>query len=268
MPPDLWPEYETFCRIRQESLASGACDLSKVDWIYPTTLLPLGNYILTKGVPCTLPEGKDVADYVTLMTEARRRRALSATYVPIVPLPPDRPKANEVIDRIYSIHDDGREYGGVNAFKYLIGELVNNVYEHSEFENAFVMAQRYGQKGFVEISFFDDGITIGGSLRRAGFDYTEDYVAIAEAVNGKSAKKDLERGYGLYSNTRLCTEGLGGNILIVSGRGGLQSKGKAGRRIDQKAYDLRDNKYKLNGTLISVRLPTPAPEVDFYDYIV
>jgi hypothetical protein len=127
------------------------------------------------------------------------------------------------------------------------------------------MAQRYSKKGFVEVAFFDDGITIPGSLRKAGFNYSKDLDAIKDAVNGKSSKENYERGYGLNTNVRMCTDvnGLGGRVLVVSGRGAFEY---CSEESEQRLYNLRESPYSLNGTLISVRIPYPAKEVNIYEF--
>ena len=121
------------------------------------------------------------------------------------------------------------------------------------------MAQRYEKKRFVEICFFDDGMTINGSFLRKGMKFS-DSDAIIKALNGLSSKSK-ERGYGLSSSLNLFVNGLKGELFIVSGNGAIYYTKKT-----QKIYRFPD-KYRLNGTLISVRIPYPAKDVNFYDYI-
>ncbi|NOQ55959.1 MAG: ATP-binding protein, partial [Nanohaloarchaea archaeon] len=138
-------------------------------------------------------------------------------------------------------------------------ELVDNIYQHSDFKNALVMAQRYENKKFTEICFFDDGITIKGSFLKNGIKFN-DTEAIIQALKGVSSK-NKERGYGLSSNLNLFINGLGGEVLIISGIGAIYWSKTA-----QKIYKLPDI-YKLKGTLISIRIPYPVKMVDIYDYI-
>ncbi len=168
-------------------------------------------------------------------------------------------EATKILESIFRLHGNGKEYGGETVFKYLVSELVDNIYEHSEFENALVMAQRYEKKGIVEICFFDDGVTIAGSFKKQGMIF-EDQQAIVEAVNGLSTKSK-ERGYGLSSNMTIFTQGMDGEILIVSGLGAIY----AGKNR-QKLYKLQEI-HQLMGTLISIRIPFPAPKVNIYDFL-
>ncbi len=90
--------------------------------------------------------------------------------------------------------------------------------------------------------------------------------AVPAAIAGLSAKKSLERGYGLSSNMKLSTNGLRGRMLIVSGGGALESWSDTSGRTTTKAYPLEQTIYTLQGTLISIRIPYPAQEVDIYDF--
>jgi len=143
------------------------------------------------------------------------------SYIPIALLPRNGINANEAVNPIFKFHSNGEKYGGEGAFKYFIWELVNNIYEHSEFTESMVMAQRY-------------------------------------------EKKDQGRGYGLWSTTRLCIEGLGGNMLIVSGAGAVYY-GEA--RQLRKKYKLSQEYLRLDGTLISLRIPYPAKRVEVNEYV-
>lgn len=269
MIPELWPEYMEFCRLRKEASVSNLSDLRDIDWIYPTTLLPLGSFLIASRKEYRAPQDQNVADYISIMLRTEPGRADGRrSYVPLVWLPSMSIDGDKVLGSIYKLHDHGKLYGGENAFKYLIGELVDNVYQHSGFSNAFVMAQRYDKKGFVEVAIIDDGITIGGSLRKAGFRTEDDVEAIARVLKeGISAKGADTRGYGLRSNASIFTAGLKGEMLIVSGGGATEiGPSEPGRGVRQNNYRLEEDFCSLNGTLVSVRIPFPSEEIDLYDY--
>ena len=46
-------------------------------------------------------------------------------------LPKKRNEATEILGCIFKLHNNGKEYGGETVFKYLVSELVDNIYEHS-----------------------------------------------------------------------------------------------------------------------------------------
>ncbi len=259
--PSVVNNYLLFCNYRERAKTTKTIDLSWCGWIFPTTLLPLGVFIReNKSLKYLPPHNQNVANYVDLVTKkVDLENNKNKSYVPCVYLPRKRRDATDILECIFKLHKNGKEYGGETVFKYLVSELVDNMYEHSNFKNALVMAQRYDQKGFVEICFFDDGISIPGSFKEGGLIF-DDEQAIIEAVNGLSTK-NKERGFGLSSNMTIFTKGIGGEVFIASGLGAVY----VGRNR-QKVYKLQNN-HILKGTLVSIRIPIPAPKVDIYDYL-
>jgi hypothetical protein len=266
---NLWKEYKGFADLREVAQATGVLDMQNINWAYPTLLLPLTGFLLKSGgskLGYRPPADENVASYISLMIENPRRDvAPFKSYIPNNFLPARKSEADKVFRRILDLQDNGKGIGGQSAFAYLVGELIDNIYQHSEFDNAMVMAQRYGGKKFVEVSFYDDGLTIPGSLRKVGFEYANDLDAIEDAINGKSSKPELERGYGLGTNVRMCTDqkGLRGNVLVVSGHGAV---GYSFEKSGQYLYNLGESSYVLDGTLISIRIPYLAEEVNVHDF--
>ena len=123
------------------------------------------------------------------------------------------------------------------------------------------MAQKYINKRFVEISILDDGISIPGCFEKHDASFSDDCIAIASAINGKSTKDD-GRGFGLGSSVKLYVGGLGGELLLVSRNGALYKN-----RDTELSYNT-GIAYQLHGTLISVRVPYPVLQINnMYDYI-
>lgn len=112
--------------------------------------------------------------------------------MPIVDLPQDRNQSNKIVDKLQNLHNNGKGYGGRTAFTYLISELIDNIYQHSEFSNASMMAQRYGKRRFVEITIFDNGISIPTCFERDEHRFSHDCYAIVDALHGKSTKHMLK----------------------------------------------------------------------------
>jgi hypothetical protein len=243
-------------------MMNGIINLYSLDWIFPTTLLPLGVYIKQKvtEVQYIPPANSNVSNYVDLILQGSEYRYGNTTsYLPMVTLPSSDKEIKFILEPLFKILNYGSEMGGTNAMKYLFGELTDNIYQHSKFENGVVMAQRYDKKGFTDICFFDDGITIHGSFRNNGMVFKNDVEAIAAAINGLSTKSQ-ERGFGLQSNVRLCTEGYHGCVMVISGQGVLHID-----ESDRKGYILPQND-RLDGTLISIRVPLQKREVNIYEY--
>jgi len=260
MTPELLQEYIKFCKIREKAERTNIIDLSSCSWFYPTSLLPLADFLRdNKSSMEYISPLSSVQSYISTVT--KKSYSKGATYVPIINLPQDKNQANEIIDILQNLHNNGKDYGGRDAFTYLVAELIDNVYQHSEFSNACVMAQRYERKGFVEITIFDNGISIPISFENARHRFSYDCYAIVDALNGKSTKNDVERGYGLRSLVSLYVKGIGGELLLVSRNGAVYKK-----KSEEKCYNI-EGTYRLAGTLVSIRIRYPAPVVDIYSYI-
>ncbi|MBS3794460.1 MAG: hypothetical protein KGY80_06170 [Candidatus Thorarchaeota archaeon] len=256
-------KYEKFSKYREECEKDGIVDLSSEHFFFPTTLLPLFDLIRKEKPKIIFPEDEDVANYFRTITDGSRFKHAARqrkSYLPIVELPKQEEETDRILRRLYEINEEGEEFGGESAFKYLVGEIVDNIYQHSEFSNALVMAQKYESQAFTESCFFDDGLTINGCFRKHGMGRAEDVDAIWDAINGTSTKSK-ERGFGLNSVISIFTDGIEGEVFIVSGRGAISLT-----RNDHIRYSL-NNAYELSGTLVTVRTPCPAPVVDIYDYV-
>ena len=147
--------YEKFCEYRNECLENGVLDLEDIMFFYPMTLLPLITFIIKEKPDYVLPTNTSVRKYLQIILDGRRfSKSRGKTYLPLVALPKDKKTVIVILKRLYEMCVYYNECGGENAFKYLIGEIVDNIYEHSEFTNALVMAQRYPTKGFTDVCFF------------------------------------------------------------------------------------------------------------------
>lgn len=263
MTPKLLQEYIKFCKIREKAERTNIIDLSSCSWFYPTSLLPLADFLKdnTGSMKYVPPIDNNVNTY--LSTIMKRHYSRESTYIPITYLPKDGNLQEDAINSLQTLYDAGKDYGGANCFMFLIGELIGNIYEHSEFSNASMMAQIYKKKHFVEITILDDGISIPGCFEKHGNTIRSDHDAILSAINGEITTKpeDEKRGYGLRSSVNIYVDGGGGQLLLVSRNGAV--------------YKNRDNKFvyntetanQMSGTLISIRAPYPVPQVDFYGCI-
>lgn len=256
---ELIKSYLNFCNYRRHLEEKGKIDLTNRRWFYPTELLPLGDllYSLDKKF-YKLPVNPHVKNYFILMTDQSSSKGLS--YIPIHRV---HRFTEEDDNDIYDLIVKKCKTDQKNPFKLLIAELTTNVNEHSQCSNSSFMAQRYNKNGFVEMVFFDNGITIPGSLRNSGKDDGKsDANLIVKAINGLSSKSD-ERGFGLQESIRIITVGCGGEVFIVSGSGAFYTNKEKitppYREIVGKAFKL-DSYQELNGTLISFVLPLPIPD--------
>lgn len=261
--PALFSNYLEFCKYRNEFLRTNVINLTDVSFFYPTTLLPLLNLIIENRITNIIePQDYKVWNYLLTMLGKDLDSSEYKSYIPLVKLPVEPNESGAVLQRIYRlIRSD--VFGGEEAFKYVVGELVDNIYQHSSFTKAMVMAQRYDSSGYTDLSFFDNGITIAGSFTKHGLDYAEDesHKAISDAIKGLSSKGGTERGYGLESSVRIFLEGLEGQVLVVSGAGAVYISNK-----EKYAYKLTEL-YKLKGTLISLRVQNYSKQINIYNYV-
>jgi len=256
--PDLVSEYIEFVNYKSAFEKSGNLDLSGIKFIFPTTLLPLSEMIINNKEKYIPPTSHAPSNYISTIIESSSSN-LSKTYMPIVALPENFEEVETYLKKIFEMQRNPNDFGGESAFKYVVSELVDNIYQHSRFTRALIMGQRYDYKGFIDLSFYDNGITIPQTFKEKGFSH-EASLAIREALNGVSTK-DENRGFGLRTSLDLFRRGLKAQFFIVSGNGAVHcdSKGDSLYRLTDAAG--------LHGTLITVRIPKDAPAINIYDYV-
>ena len=241
MTPELVKSFTEFCEIRANHNGSKFLDLTDYCFFYPTTLVPILGFMVGNSLKPHLHPGTH--GYLSTILNPSNRT--DKTYVPFRELTPanisDR---DQILQQILELTDES--YGGINALDYLLYELTNNIYEHSEFDKAFIMAQRYPKKGFTEICFFDNGISIPGNFSKYDLPFENDADAIDKAVNGLSTKDEFKhRGWGINTIVKIFTEGGRlDEIFIASGNGAIYIS-----QDDSLLYKLGDN-YRIDGTLI------------------
>ena len=263
--PALIESYLRFCAYRDKFLREKHINLETDQWFYPTTLLPLADFIKEhKGMKCTMPSNEVTKNYIASIIDGPDPKAESLSYCPMVSLPTQKDWAENALEPLYKVQDNGRYCGGENAFKYMIGELFDNIYQHSHFRHAFVTAQRYANLGFTEICVFDDGITIPGSFEKSDKETIRpDVQAIAQALQGATTK-DEDRGYGLGTCTNIATTALKGKLMVVSGSG-LVHLAHGQEHIFRDLSS--DSKLHLHGTLIGIRIPINEGNVDITKHL-
>ncbi len=264
--PDLVQNYAEYARINASYLETGKVDLADVRFIYPTTLLPLSGLIADNPSCYVGPIRSAPRGYISTILRPSSRGP-GKSYVSLAELPHDKEGSSAVLSDIFSMCGDmGSQPGDISALEYAVYELVDNIYEHSKFTRALVLGQRYGYKGFADLSFYDDGVTIPGSLKGKAEGSPTDLVC--DALGGKSAK-DESRGFGLRTTFELFTNGLGSDFFVASGAGAAYGGKEAsayGGKDGVLAYEL-PGAARIDGTLITVRIPLVLPAVDIYDYV-
>lgn len=256
---DLENEYKKYYESIKKSREGDFIDLSSVNWFYPTFLLPLG--IFMNQNPKTQynhPNDPDIAKYFDIMlNESNTENFGTKNYIPLIKLPQDKEMRDEIL---HLFLEQKTQVGGKDAFFYIISELSDNIFQHSDFSTAFIMAQQYPKKEFTEIAIIDNGISIPGSYEKKKYNFT-DVQALEEAMKGLSTKNTVERGYGLRTTIKLLREGLNAECLIIS------RNAKLTYNTNQEKLEISESSYNQKGTLISTRIPLQDKDIDIYDYV-
>lgn len=152
---------------------------------------------------------------------------------------------------------------------YFLGELVDNMNEHSKGNFGYIFAQYLKREKCIDLVVADDGITIFSSYVLSG--KYEDEIngdeaqALKCATEGKSTKNlpnAENRGYGISSSKEMLVNGLHGSFFILSG-------GAFHRHDSSGSVSVRLPKtINWGGTVILMRIPTHVPSnFDYSKYV-
>ena len=191
------------------------------------------------------------------------------TYIPIISFPAK--KNNDEKEGILSAVEDliirqlnipkNVSYG----IKYMLGETIDNITEHSESERGLVFCQAYNNKGYLDICIADNGVTLLGSYQKLINNEIESDLEAIKAANRQVSSKNLpeaeNRGYGIYTSKKMLIEGLNGQYMIMSGSA-IYMKSK---NVDQ-FFTVPDN-LRWNGTIVALRIPYYASQFEYIKYI-
>lgn len=272
-----------FCRKIARTFA-GCVSLADVGFVTPSFLLPAIVFLESLNHKPTLTGASSYIDTVRFtsggvdgaqMRDSEFRVYISGfarkTYIPIVKFPTalcGSDKRDAILASVLSILNGQSGFGNnvKNGLRYIIGESVDNIVEHSHSNYGYIVAQSYPTKGFTDICIADTGGTILGSYacnpRTAGIE--SDIEAVQSAVSGISAKNLPEaenRGFGLRTTIRMLTAGLSGEYLLASGDALFAARGNAVKFVEIP-FGVR-----FHGTVIAFRIPKIVDDFDYMKYI-
>ena len=151
--------------------------------------------------------------------------------------------------------------GGSSSLSYLISELFDNIYEHSQSRNGYVFSQYLEREGYIDLCIADTGITIYNSYKNAGLYQHEIGVNEVEALKlaneGYTTKNrpDAEnRGYGIPTSKKMLVEGMKGAFFMLSG--GAFHRYENGINV----YIDLEGQFYWRGTIVLLRIPTSMPK--------
>lgn len=245
-------------------------DLTGVKWLLPCSALLLSSRLSeirqVAGIPISVapPKSPKVAKFLDEIGFPLGTKSKKPTHCPITHFTGGNlnKQISDVLEAIKpNLHDN---FGA--GVSYLIGELSDNIVDHSRFSYASLMAQYYPKKRFFDIGILDNGITIPGAFKEAGIAFKDDCDAIKKAMEGISTKEELRgdgttaRGWGLRTSKKVAIEGLNGEMHVYSGGGGVSINSRS------KPQYVRLQKIPLKGTFIYMRLYVPKKRLNIHEY--
>ena len=241
-------------------------DMSKINWIMPTSIILVSSCIKSfKDNKCEVkikfPDNKNTANYLKTLSfpGGNAEGVLGETYTTIINFEKNpQEAANTAIKLLKKIFP---EIASGSPLSYLVSELIDNIEEHSEYKNGFVLGQYYKKKNVIDVCIYDDGISIPTCFAKNNVPFNQGKTATEMAFEGVSTKEEEGgRGYGLRSSSRIVTDGLNGDFLLFSGEGILHINPSGTKNF----YKLENT--HIPGTLINLRYHVPEKNVDITPY--
>jgi len=241
-------------------------DFSGINWILPCSALLLSSKIVgliknRSKIKYIEPEKESVKKYLRDIGFPLGSNKEGDTYSPIKHFDNNQDVNVEVNNLLKQTEDKIPSTFG-SSIQYILGELSDNIIEHSKFKNASLMAQYYPQKDYIDIGILDDGLSIPVVFEKNKIKFPRDSKAILMAFEGTTTKQEEpSRGFGLRSTKEIVKKALKGEMHIISRKGVIIIN----KDTEEKEHDLEEN--ELNGTLLYMRLNTPRKHLNIYPYL-
>ena len=245
-------------------------DFSKIDWLFPLLVLPLGAYINTtksayraEGDVRSYLNAIKFPDGINSVSAFQKEMQLKKNYMPISVLLKDKEPDREQLESLFSgmiLKVLDSVLGTSNAVYYPIAELVTNIFEHSKQKSGFIFGQFYPKKNYLDICIADRGRGFAATYKQElGLDVS-DSEAIVKVMKGKSTKPSKERGYGVRTSKRVVCEAMNGEFVILSGSSALVSAKKSERLVSLPGFHWQ-------GVIVAYRIPKPEKAIDISRYL-
>jgi len=211
------------------------------------------------------PDLKGHSDFETLLNKYAFK-----SYLPIINFPAHLNRNHERNTILTAVENMlARQLGlqpNITAgIKYIVGESVDNIIEHSESERGYIFCQSYPAKKYLDICIADSGITLLGSYRNSGNQIVTDHLEAIQAANNGVSTKNLpdaeNRGYGIITSKKMQVNGLSGNYVMLSGNA-LHLKTQT---VDQ--FISLPEKASWFGTIIALRVPYINESFNYIRYV-
>ena len=177
----LLKSFTWFCNVRNDFNRNGFIDIND-DFLNPTQILLFCNFIKENNINMESIniEKSDVRSYFNNVINRDINERSSNSYIPFTALPTDPQKFDTFSNKIYNIFE--RSFNNYDPILYIFSELSDNIYDHSEFNNAYILAQKYELTKYLDLFLFDDGITIPGSFVRHDIKYNKETLTVFISV--------------------------------------------------------------------------------------
>lgn len=148
-----------------------------------------------------------------------------------------------------------------SPLSYLIGEITDNIHDHSESDHGYIFSQYLKTEGYLNICIADFGISVFGSFFRSRIltddDMKNEGVVLDMALHHKSTKNRPEaenRGFGLPTTKNMLVNGMSGEFFMLSGG--------AFHRHDRNREETVTLPKELswNGTIVLLKIPVSVPK--------
>jgi len=251
-------------------------DMSAVNFSFPLLILPisgLNKLLRQRGIQVDftpMPKNNEYLNAIKFPFDLSSNpvnswndslaQYRSKTYLPICSIPTRNDEMRENILTTFGkilvnqLNISGQLH---SAIIYIISEIFDNIVEHADVAEGWIMAQNYPNKQFLDVCILDTGIGVLGSYKKAGIhEITSDEKALQVAINGLSTKSMEEtRGFGITTSRKMLVRGLKGKFLLFSGSAFYISTYE-----QEDTITALDESYRWEGTVALLRIPKKIPE--------
>lgn len=242
-------------------------DFSLITWINPLLALPIASLI--KTAEHSFSPASPISTYLSAIRFPGGVRTVDAlkqvnkSYIPIGILQRQNSVGREQLESAFLqllANAIGEVPGSRSAIYYPIAELTTNIFDHSQSDTGWILAQWYPSKKFLDLCIVDRGRGLASAYKEElGLTLSDDQ-AIRQALEGVSTKREKERGYGVRTSKSVICKALGGSFTLISGNAAYLVE-----KEDENMVSLPE--FHWQGVIIAYRIPQPTAPVDITPYL-
>lgn len=231
-------------------------DLTDFRWASPLQVLPLAILVnQNRARTFSYPKNADCDSYLQFIGFPKGKTSLSLgnNHIPILEFPTkadDPIISNDPNSQLFHLFAKyvGATPNSLGWIANAISEMVDNIQQHAKVNTAYILAQFYPGKKFLDICILDTGISIPGSYEAHNIEFKSDGEAVMKALSGVSTRKEGGRGKGLPTTMEAVSNLFGGEAVVMS-RKGVAIVGS------KMKIDILESSIGWQGTLLLLRIP-------------